>query len=62
MLPRLGFQEKEWPSGVVSRNRPPATYREELAVWFDGTAADAPAWKALGTSDAKPARIPFLIF
>jgi hypothetical protein len=59
-----GFEEEEWPSGVVRRGPPPANYREALAGWFAGSRAGAPVLKALGTTDATPssARIPFLIF
>jgi len=59
-----GFEDEEWPSGVVRRGPAPASYREELAQWF-GETPDAPALKALGTGDAVPAsarRMPFLIF
>jgi hypothetical protein len=60
MLPlTAGFREEEWPSGVVRRGPPAANYRHVLAGWFGG---EAPARKALGTMDARPARIPFLIF
>ena len=60
MLPQVGFRDEEWSSGVVSRPAP--NYRRELAEWFGGKAAEAPALKAVGTTDGRPARIPFLIF
>jgi hypothetical protein len=55
-----GFEDEEWPSGVVRRGRPPSNYPRELARWFGEPAA--PALKAVGTDDVASARIPFLIF
>jgi hypothetical protein len=59
MLPPVGFEDHEWPSGVRRRRVPDVNYRHELAGWFGGPppAAMAPApptLKAVGTNDANP--------
>ena len=61
MLPTVGFEDHEWPSGIRPRV-PLANYRQELAEWFGGPhdTSPAPALKAVGTTDAAPPVAPVM--